>query len=71
MTMTLAGRCDNQAIGGFRHIKWGMRGSFHGTHVALSCFSQLNTTGFAKERSSGQWGRRETGAMGGWKAFYY
>jgi hypothetical protein len=62
MTMTLADRCDNQAIGGLRHIKWDVRGEFHGTHVDFfttqkHCFSQ-RAVGLVRER-------RGTGAMGG------
>lgn len=68
MTMTLADRCDNQAIGGLRHIKWDVRGEFHGTHVDFfttqkHCFSQ-RAVGLVRER-------RGTGAMGGRKGFYY
>jgi hypothetical protein len=68
MTMTLADRCDNQAIGGLRHIKWDVRGEFHGTHVDFfttqkHCFSQ-RAVGLVR-------GRRGTGAMGGRKGFYY
>jgi hypothetical protein len=48
MTMTLADRCDNQAIGGLRHIKWDVRGEF----MALTLtFSQLKNTAFPTERS--------------------
>jgi hypothetical protein len=52
MTMTLAGRCDNQAIGGVRHIRWETRGSIMAlTLLCLPSYSQLNNTALAKERS--------------------
>ncbi len=50
MTMTLTGRCDNQAIGGFRH-KREMRGNNIALTLLCLAYSQLNNTTFAKERS--------------------
>jgi len=51
MTMTLAGRCDYQAIGGVRHIKWETRGSIMALTLLCLPYSQLNNTALAKERS--------------------
>jgi hypothetical protein len=63
--MTLAGRCDNQAIGGFRHIKWGGGGKYHGTHVARPDFFTTRNHHFCKGTVGLVMGRREAGAMGG------
>jgi hypothetical protein len=71
MTTTLAGHCDNQAIGGFRHIKWENEGNYHGTHVALSCLFTTQQHGFCKRRVGLVMGKRKNGRNGGRKAFYY